>query len=141
MFVLSSILISSIYDLHGTENIVSLDSYLYFPSWHWYYCILSMYKQICLAVRFQGEKLFGFWKKMVAAHCLVEMVGEGKMEVQVPVSVNLLIVCCSILHSLHCLVAGVGAVQVVFWAAPAWFLPFRLNKGGKKWSHIKMPQR
>lgn len=46
MFVLSSILISSVSDPHGTEKIVSLDSSLYFPSWHGYYCSLNMWADL-----------------------------------------------------------------------------------------------
>lgn len=84
MTVVVSTFSSSVSDPRGTKKkIVSFYSYLYFPSWNGYYCSLTVCKQIRLAVRFQGEKPFDILRKMVTAHCLLEMVGEGKMEVLV----------------------------------------------------------
>lgn len=85
------------------------------------------------------RKAIWFLKEIVAAHCLVEMVGERKMEVQVPVSMNLLIVYCSTFHSLHCLVGG---------GEGRWFYEQLLLVSylldlmkEKQQSHIKMPRR
>lgn len=123
VLVLSSILILFVSDPSWCWKIISFGSYLYvFSKLAWYHCSITMYKQICLEMRIPGEKPFSFRKKMAAADCcLLEMVGEGKMEVQVR--------CQRLLLFIH--FTGLGG---------RWFSE-RLPLGSLQPNHIEMPLR